>query len=48
MRPNTYDAATKTLTVDPVRATAFESNLLHYDDVFREGHVSLRDSQGRR
>ena len=46
MRPNTYDAATNTLTVDPARAAAFESNLRHYDEVFREGQVSYAIPKG--
>ncbi len=46
MRPNTYDAATKTLTVDPARAAAFESNLRHYDEVFRTGQVSYAIPKG--
>jgi nitric oxide reductase subunit B len=37
MRANTYDAATGTLTVDPVRAEAFEANFAHYADVFARG-----------
>jgi nitric oxide reductase subunit B len=37
MRKNTYDAQTKTITVEPVRARAFESNLAHYTDVFTNG-----------
>ncbi len=37
MRRNDYDPATRTLTVDPVRARAFEANLAHYADVFANG-----------
>jgi nitric oxide reductase subunit B len=37
LRTNTYDAATQTVTVAPVRADAFESNLAHYSDVFANG-----------
>ena len=37
MRTNTYDPATRTITVDPVRARAFEANLEHYTDVFANG-----------
>ena len=37
MRTNTYDPATQTVTVDPLRAEAFESNLAHYSDVFSNG-----------
>ena len=35
LRSNTYRAGT--LTVDPVRAEAFEANLAHYSDVFSRG-----------
>jgi nitric oxide reductase subunit B len=34
MRANHYDPATGTLTVEPVRARAFEANQQHYADVF--------------
>ncbi len=37
MRTNTYDLKTQLLTVAPVRAEAFESNLVHYSDVFSNG-----------
>ncbi len=37
IRNNTYDPNTNTITVDPVRARAFESNLRHYSDVFSNG-----------
>jgi len=37
IRKNTYDAETGTITIDPVRARAFESNLAHYADVFMNG-----------
>ena len=37
MRTNTYDASTKAVTVDPIRAEAFEANLAHYSDVFSNG-----------
>ncbi|MEK6643360.1 MAG: nitric-oxide reductase large subunit [Planctomycetota bacterium] len=39
MRTNTYDSATRTITLDPLRAAAFESNLIHYSDVFANGKV---------
>ncbi len=39
MRANTYDEATKTVTIDPIRAAAFESNLEHYSDVFANGNI---------
>jgi nitric oxide reductase subunit B len=37
VRANTYDPATGTLTLDPVRAEAFEANAAHYADVFGKG-----------
>ncbi|MDD8017081.1 MAG: nitric-oxide reductase large subunit [Bacteroidota bacterium] len=37
IRKNTYDANTNTITVDPVRARAFQSNLEHYTEVFSNG-----------
>jgi nitric oxide reductase subunit B len=37
VRPNTYDAASGTVTLDPVRAGAFAFNADHYADVFRAG-----------
>ena len=37
MRHNTYDQATGTVTVDPVRAAAFATLNLYYGDVFSRG-----------
>lgn len=37
VRANTYDAATRTVTIAPVRAEAFKANLAHYSDVFANG-----------
>ena len=37
MRANTYDPATQKVTVDPLRAEAFQSNLAHYSDIFSNG-----------
>src|SRR5690606_18258984 len=37
VRTNTYDPATETLTIDPLRAAAFEENLKHYTEVFTNG-----------
>ncbi len=37
MRENTFDPATKTITIDPLRAAAFQANLDHYSDVFANG-----------
>ena len=44
MRQNTYDAATGKITVDPLRAAAFEENLKHYSEIFTNGQQGLRDS----
>lgn len=37
MRTNTYDPATKTITLTPIRAEAFQVNFEHYADVFSNG-----------
>src|SRR6476661_7933197 len=37
VRKNNYDEATGRLTIEPVRAHAFEDNLKHYTDVFTNG-----------
>ena len=37
MKQSGYDPATGTLTVDPVRAAAFDANADHYADVFSNG-----------
>ncbi len=37
MRTNTFDPETRTLTVDPIRAEAFEHIQRHYADVFSNG-----------
>jgi nitric oxide reductase subunit B len=39
MRANRYDAATGTLTIDPVRARAFADTSAHYADVFGRGRA---------
>jgi len=39
VRANTYDAVSGTVTVDPVRAAAFDANLAHYSDVFTRGRT---------
>ena len=46
MRTNTFDPATHTITVDPVRARAFESNLRHYADVFGNGNTNYAIPKG--
>src|SRR5262249_8252771 len=39
-RRNDYDAATKSIRIESVRAQAFEACLQHFSDVFRNGNVS--------
>ena len=46
MRTNTFDPATQTITVDPVRARAFEANLRHYADVFGNGNADYAIPKG--
>ncbi|MEZ6131254.1 MAG: nitric-oxide reductase large subunit [Planctomycetaceae bacterium] len=36
---NNYDAETRTLTIDPLRAEAFEANVEHYRSVFIDGQA---------
>ena len=40
VRKNNYDEATGRLTLEPVRARAFEDNLKHYTDVFLNGKTA--------
>ncbi len=37
LRVNTYDPETRTITIAPLRAEAFQANLAHYSDVFAQG-----------
>src|SRR6476469_7278174 len=37
IRKNNYDQASGRLTIEPVRARAFEDNLKHYSDIFANG-----------
>jgi nitric oxide reductase subunit B len=46
MRTNTYDTATKTITLPPVRAAAFQANLRHYSDVFTNGKAEYAIPKG--
>lgn len=39
MRANTYDPATGVVTIDPVRALAFDANEGHFADVFTNGRT---------
>lgn len=40
MRTNRFDPATKVLTIEPVRARAFEANAAHFADVFANGRAA--------
>ncbi|HEY8563811.1 MAG TPA: nitric-oxide reductase large subunit [Pyrinomonadaceae bacterium] len=46
MRTNTYDAATGSLTIDPLRARAFEDNLRHYSRIFADGSKEYAIQRG--
>ena len=46
MRTNTYDPATKTITVESIRAEAYEANLKHYSDVFSKGRPEYAIPKG--
>ena len=47
MRKNNYDEASGRLTIEPVRARAFEDNLKHYTDIFTNGKTDYADSAQR-
>jgi nitric oxide reductase subunit B len=40
IRKNNYDEASGRLTIEPVRARAFEDNLKHYTDIFTSGRTA--------
>ncbi len=40
VRKNNYDGASGRLTIEPVRARAFEDNLKHYSDIFLNGKAA--------
>jgi nitric oxide reductase subunit B len=46
MRKNTYDAGTGVITVDPIRAKAFEANASYYADVFQKGRPEYAIRKG--
>ena len=46
MRTNTYDSATRTITIEPIRARAFESTLKHFSEVFERGNVKYAIPKG--
>jgi nitric oxide reductase subunit B len=39
LRTNTFDPSTHTITIDPLRAEAFQANLAHYSNVFAKGET---------
>ncbi|WP_437193364.1 nitric-oxide reductase large subunit [Planctomicrobium sp. SH527] len=39
LHTNTFDPSTGTVTIDPIRVEAFESNLAHYTEVFSKGNA---------
>ena len=41
LRTNTYNPQTNSITLDPVRARAFEENLKHYADIFANGNAAF-------
>ena len=45
IRHNTYDPATGKITIDPVRAAAFDALYSHYSDVFTRGETNTRFSE---
>ncbi len=48
VRKNNYDEATGRLTIEPIRAQAFEDNLKHYSEIFTNGsrdYAIQRDAQ---
>ncbi len=47
-RANTYDPATNTIRIDPVRGRAFEGCLQHYSDVFSKGNTAYAIPAGSR
>jgi hypothetical protein len=41
LRKNTYDAQTGRITIEPIRARAFEENLKYYSDIFTNGNLGF-------
>ncbi len=46
MRKNTYDRSTGRVTIEPVRAKAFQANVEHFSKVFSEGNEHYAIPQG--
>jgi nitric oxide reductase subunit B len=46
LRKNTFDAAANKITIDPLRAEAFEENLKHYTQIFANGSAEYAIQRG--
>jgi nitric oxide reductase subunit B len=46
LRANTYDASTKTVAIDPLRAEAFAANAAHYAEIFSDGNPDYAIPEG--
>jgi len=46
MRTNTYDPETGVVSLDPVRARAYDANVEHYSQLFTEGHHDYAIPEG--
>ncbi len=46
MRTNTYNPSTQTITVDPIRVSAFRANLVYYTDLFMNGNSEMAIPRG--
>jgi nitric oxide reductase subunit B len=46
LRKNTYDAATGKITIDPLRAKAFDENLKYYSEIFTDGNKDFAIQKG--
>lgn len=46
LRANTYAADSNSITIEPIRAEAFDANLAHYTDVFSNGNASYAIQAG--
>jgi nitric oxide reductase subunit B len=46
LRSSTFDPATKTITLDPIRLVAFQANVEHYSEVFSNGKTEYAIPKG--
>lgn len=46
LRKNTYDPETDSVTIDPIRARAFEANKKHYSEIFSKGKAEYAIPSG--